>query len=203
MLRRGHGDAGHEMKAGPLRASSLLGGSRAMFLAWRFTARRLHAKPVRPRLLVLVVAWGAIWLTLRPPGQGGASYLGQLCGAESILLLSIALVLISTLPWVEVWFDGIDRAANGTRRAAITGVVLLVPHILLSKSSPTGGSGKSLGVVGALGLLVLVMWAVVPRWRSVLPRFVRPAVVAVGTSRASATRVLCSAATSDGGPSTA
>jgi len=130
-------------------------------------------------IVVLVVAWGAIWLALRPPGQGGASYVGQLCGAESILLLSIALVLISTLPWVEVWFDGIDRAAIWHRRAAITGVVLLVPHILLSKSSPTGGSGKSLGVVGALGLLALVVWAIVPRWRSVLPRFVRPAVVAV------------------------
>src|SRR5205085_2908332 len=43
----------------------------------------------------------------------------------------------------------------------------------------TGGSGKSLGVIGALGLLALVVWAIVPPWRSVLPRFVRPGVVAV------------------------
>jgi predicted ferric reductase len=28
-----------------------------------------------------------------------------------VLLMSVALVLISTLPWVEGWFDGIDRAA--------------------------------------------------------------------------------------------
>ena len=49
----------------------------------------------------------------------------------------------------------------------------------LSKRSPTGGSGKSLGVIGALGLLALVVWAIVPPWRSVLPRFVRPGVVAV------------------------
>ena len=149
-----------------------------MFFAWRFTARRLRVKPVR-RPLSSSWSLGEQFGSRSAPGQGGASYVGQLCGAESILLLSIALVLISTLPWVEVWFDGIDRAAIWHRRAAITGVVLLVPHILLSNSSPTGGSGKSLGVVGALGLLALVVWAIVPRWRSVLPRFVRPAVVAV------------------------
>jgi predicted ferric reductase len=167
------------MKAGRLRGSSLLGRPRAMFFRVAFH-RSTAARGAGPAaIVVLVVAWAAIWLALRPLGQGGASYVGQLCGAESILLLSIALVLISTLPWVEVWCDGIDRAAIWHRRAAITGVVLLVPHILLSKSSPTGGSGKSLGIVAALGLLALVVWAIVPRWRSVLPRFVRPGVVAV------------------------
>ena len=128
---------------------------------------------------ILVVALAALWTVARPAGQPTGSYIGQLLGAESILLLSIGLVLISTLPWVEVWFDGIDRAAIWHRRVAITGLVLLAPHILLS-SNPKGGTalGGPLGVIGALGLLGLVLWAILPRWRSVVPGPLRGLVVA-------------------------
>ena len=128
---------------------------------------------------ILVVALAALWTVARPAGQPTGSYIGQLLGAESILLLSIALVLISTLPWVEVWFDGIDRAAIWHRRVAIAGLVLLAPHILLS-SNPEGGTalGGPLGVIGALGLLGLVLWAILPRWRSVVPGPLRGLVVA-------------------------
>jgi hypothetical protein len=90
-------------------------------------------------------------------------------GAESALLLSIALVLISTLPWIEEWFDGIDRAAIWHRRVAIAGLTLLAPHILLS-SSPHGTTlGGPLGAIGAIGLAALVAWAILPRWQSVVP----------------------------------
>src|SRR5690348_17576486 len=103
------------------------------------------ARRLGPAVIVgLAAAWAVLWFAAEPPGQPAAAYLGQFFGAESVLLLSIALVLISTLPWVEVWFDGIDRAAIWHRRAAITGVVLLVPHILLSKSSPPVDPGNPL-----------------------------------------------------------
>ena len=110
-----------------------------------------------------------MWLVARPSGESGASYVGQFLGAESVLLLSIALVLISTLPWVEEWFDGIDRAAIWHRRVAIAGLILLAPHILLS-SSPHGTTlGGPLGAIGAIGLVALVVWAILPRWQSVVP----------------------------------
>jgi hypothetical protein len=82
--------------------------------------------------------------------------------AGPAILLSIGLVLISTLPLVETWFDGIDRAAIWHRRVAITGTLLLIPHILLAKNPHGGGSGKLLAIAGALGLLALVIWAIVP-----------------------------------------
>ena len=50
----------------------------------------------------------------RPANGFTSNYVGQGLGALSILLLSIALVLISTLTVVERWFDGIDRAATGS-----------------------------------------------------------------------------------------
>ena len=141
---------------------------------------RPTARDVGPAIIgILVVALAALWIVAMPAGQSTGSYIGQLLGAESILLLSIALVLISTLPWVEVWFDGIDRAAIWHRRVAITGLVLLAPHILMS-SNPEGGTalGGPLGAIGALGLLGLVLWAILPRWRSVVPGPLRGLVVA-------------------------
>ena len=95
---------------------------------------------------VLVLAEAVLWIVARPTGEPTASYVGQLLGAESILLLSIGLVLISTLPWVEEWFDGIDKAAVWHRRVAITGLILLAPHVLLSSNPDGTALGGPLGV---------------------------------------------------------
>jgi predicted ferric reductase len=127
-------------------------------------------------ILALVLGTAALWLLVWPAGVPGQSYVGQLIGAESVLLLSIALVLISTLPWIETYFDGIDRAAIWHRRVAITGVALLLPHILLASNPDGGALGGPLGLIGLLGLAGLALWAILPRWRSVVPRFARPAV---------------------------
>ncbi len=127
---------------------------------------------------VLVLADAALWGVARPAGEPTGRYVGQLLGAESILLLSIGLVLISTLPWAEVWFDGIDRAGIWHRRVAIAGLTLLAPHILLN-SNPGGiALGRPLGAIGAIGILFLALWAILPRWQSVLPRPLRSLVAA-------------------------
>ncbi|MGZ8632299.1 MAG: ferredoxin reductase family protein [Solirubrobacteraceae bacterium] len=124
------------------------------------------------------MAQALLWTLARPSGEPTGSYIGQLLGAESILLLSIGLVLISTLPWIEEWFDGIDRAAVWHRRVAITGLVLLAPHILLASNRHGTALGGPLGAVGAIGMLALALWAILPRWQSVVPRPMRGLVVA-------------------------
>lgn len=131
---------------------------------------RSTSRFVGPIVVVgLVIAMAVLWLLARPSGQATGSFVGQLLGAETILLLSIGLVLISTLPWIETWFDGIDHAAIWHRRVAIVGMLLLIPHILMSN----GGGGPSwaspAGVVATVGLAALVVWSILPRWRSVIP----------------------------------
>src|SRR5260221_11982489 len=91
-------------------------------------ARRLGAAVV----VGLAAAWAVLWFAAEPPGQPATAYLGQFFGAESVLLLSIALVLISTLPWVEGVFDGIDRAAIWHRRVGLARGGLPVPRNALS-----------------------------------------------------------------------
>jgi predicted ferric reductase len=137
------------------------------------------ARDVGPTTIgALVAAQAVLWTLARPPGVPAGSYVGQLLGAESILLLSIGLVLISTLPWVEEWFDGIDRAAIWHRRLAITGLVLLAPHLLLSANPHCTALGGPLGAIGAIGMVALALWAILPRWQSVVPAPLRGLVLA-------------------------
>lgn len=124
-------------------------------------------------IVSLVIGYGALWVVARPSGEPTGAYVGQLVGAVSILLLSAALVLISSLPWVEEWFDGIDRAAIWHRRMAIAGLVLLVAHIPLSSSPIHSRWGGQLGAIGAWGMVGLALWAILPRWQSVVPRQLR------------------------------
>jgi predicted ferric reductase len=136
-----------------------------------------HAGPAT--IVALVVATTALWVVAKPSAEPAGAYVGQLFGALSIVLLSIALVLISTLPWIEVWFDGIDRAAIWHRRVAITGLVLLAPHVLMAASPDGTALGGPLGAIGALGMVGLALWAILPRWRSVVPGPLRGLVVAL------------------------
>src|SRR5258706_12708126 len=110
------------------------------------------ARRLGPAVIVgLAAAWAVLWFAAEPPGQPATAYLGQVFGAESVLLLSIALVLISTLPWVEGVFDGIDRAAIWHRRGATTGVVLPLPHTLPSRNPPPRRPGPPPAVHDAAG----------------------------------------------------
>jgi predicted ferric reductase len=134
----------------------------------------LPARRVGPATVgVLVVGLAVLWSVVGPSDGSWSSFLGQLAGAEAILLMSIALVLISTLPWVETWFDGIDRAAIWHRRLVITGMILLIPHVTLAASRQRSSWGSALANISLYGLLALVVWAILPRWRSVLPRAAR------------------------------
>jgi predicted ferric reductase len=126
-----------------------------------------HLGPVT--IVGLLVGYVALWVFARPSGEPAGAYVGQLVGAVSILLLSAALVLISSLPWVEEWFDGIDRAAIWHRRMAIVGLVLLAAHIPLSSSPVQSRWGGPLGAIGAIGMIALAAWAILPRWQSVVP----------------------------------
>jgi predicted ferric reductase len=58
-------------------------------------------------------------------------------------------------------------------------MVLLVPHILLSVNPHRSRLGPLLAVIGAAGLLILAVWAILPRWRSLIPRALHRPVLAV------------------------
>ena len=119
-------------------------------------------------LMAIAVGNVLLWLLARPSGQPTARYVGELCGAEAVLLFSCTLFLATLLPGIERSFGGLDRVAIGHRRAATAGVLLLIPHVALATSPAdpyATGAGPALGDVALLGLLVLSVWALAPRLR--------------------------------------
>jgi predicted ferric reductase len=116
----------------------------------------------------VAVANVVVWLVARPGGQPTGRFIGELCGAEAVLLFSCSLVLTSLLPGVEAAFGGLDRAVVWHRLAALAGLALLVPHVALITSAPDPFEttlGHGLGDLALLGLLTLIVWAVAPKLR--------------------------------------
>lgn len=119
-------------------------------------------------IAALVTAFAVLWLLARPRGDVGP-FVGQLIGAEGVLLMSVGLVLISTLRWVEQFFDGVDKAAVWHRRVAIAGTILIGVHIATTGNHHPTHLGPTLGTIGIVGLATLTVWAIAPRWRSLTP----------------------------------
>ncbi|MCW2910092.1 MAG: hypothetical protein JWL68_4881 [Actinomycetia bacterium] len=122
-------------------------------------------------VVVLVAAYAALWLIARPAGQPTGRYLGEMAGMLALLLLSLALVTSSGLTRVlEPAFGGFDRVMVWHRGVAVAGILLVIPHWILV-SGPVNpyrsDIGDALGVIAALGLAVLVLWAFAPRLRRV------------------------------------
>ena len=150
----------------------------------RDTMIRYNTRASGPVLIgLLVVAYAVVWPLEHQPSQPWAPFLGQMIGAEAVLLFAIALVLMSSTRWVESLFAGLDRAAIWHRTSAITGTVLLGVHALITSGGRETALGKPLGVVGVFGIVGLVLWAMLPRWRQIVPRLVQSPINALLVTR--------------------
>jgi predicted ferric reductase len=132
-------------------------------------------------LTIVATSNVVIWVTARPKGEPSGRFLGELCGAEAVLLFSCALVLATLLSFIERAFGGLDRVAVWHRRVAVAGVLLLVPHVALVTSPPdryATALGQALGDVALAGLAILALWALAPslraaRWPGIVRRMAR------------------------------
>ena len=112
-------------------------------------------------VILVAVGYVVLWLVARPADQPGGRYIGEIFGAEAVLLLSCSLVLTTLLAPIERAFSGLDRVAVWHKWVATAAVLLLVPHLALATSPPdtyATSVGRALGSVALLGLVVLVVW---------------------------------------------
>jgi predicted ferric reductase len=131
---------------------------------------RVRSGLLGPAVLAAVaVGYPVVWLLAAPAGQPAGRFVGEICGAEAVLLFSCSLVLLTLLPFIEHAFGGLDRVVVWHRRVAVAGLALLVAHVALITSTPDPFEttlGHALGDVALAGLLVLIAWAAAPRLRA-------------------------------------
>jgi predicted ferric reductase len=119
-------------------------------------------------LVAVAIAYVVVWVVARPAHEPTARYIGEICGAEALLLFSSSLVLATFLRPIERAFSGLDRVVVWHRQAATAALLLLVPHVALITSAvdPYATTfGHGLGDLALLGLLLLVVWALAPSLR--------------------------------------
>jgi len=117
-------------------------------------------------IIGLTIATILLWFLFRPTGQPTSRYLGEMLGTTAILLFSCSLVIATKAPFLERAFGGLDRMYLWHRWSAIAGVVLLFPHYILVTSVQNTISntlGNALGFIALFGLVLLLLWALVPR----------------------------------------
>ena len=64
---------------------------------------RLTPTPGSIALIAIAVAYPLLWLVARPAGEPAGRYLGEMCGAEAVLLLSAC--LCGRSPRSDMWID--------------------------------------------------------------------------------------------------
>ncbi len=117
-------------------------------------------------IIGLTIATIVLWFLFRPAGQPTSRYLGEILGTTAIVLFSCSLVVATKAPFLERAFGGLDRMYLWHRWSAIAGVVLLFPHYILVTSVQNTISntlGNTLGFIALFGLVLLLLWALVPR----------------------------------------
>src|SRR6266566_3314256 len=117
-------------------------------------------------IIGITIATILLWFLFRPAGQPMSRYLGEILGTTAILLFSCSLFLATKAPFLERAFGGLDRMFLWHRWSAIAGVVLLFPHYILVTSVQNTISntlGNALGFIALFGLVLLLLWALVPR----------------------------------------
>jgi len=132
--------------------------------------RFLRLTPGTAILGILVVGYPILWVLARPSGQPSGRYVGEVLGAEAVLLFSCALVLATLLPVIERAFDGLDRVAQWHRHAAVVGALMMIVHPTFAGSTPVPDAtavGRGLGSLAMVGLVVLSVWALAPSLRAV------------------------------------
>jgi hypothetical protein len=66
-------------------------------------------------LVALAIGYAVLWAVARPEQEPTGRFVGELCGAEAVFLLSCCLVLAALIPPVERAFGGASIASpSGT-----------------------------------------------------------------------------------------
>src|SRR5712671_805910 len=117
----------------------------AMVVYWiRLLRRPLNVALKRRHIgssAIFLLGFGVVvlWDRQRPAGLSAAYTFGEIAGVLAVYLMTWTLLLATRARWLEPWFGGLDQMYLWHRRAAIVGMLLLVPHVLITNGAKPAG----------------------------------------------------------------
>jgi predicted ferric reductase len=145
-----------------------------LYLIWlwrRPIDRRLKLSHLGPLITFGgVMAVVLVWTFLYPTGISAKYLIGELSGVVSIFLMTATMLLAVRWARLEQWFGGLDRMYLWHRWCAFVSIVLLIPHIFLTRDDDAvltaagiaqyNRVGDLLGTVSTLALGGLVVLSI-------------------------------------------
>lgn len=132
--------------------------------------------PLGPLVGVAVnVLYLVAWIVARPATGFTPSYISQILGVQAIVFFVWSLLVNTVLPGLEWLYGGLDQQVKWHRYAAIAGFVAIVVHrVVAPVDAPASQLGQNLGGLAGIGLVILILWALMPpssraaKWRGPL-----------------------------------
>ncbi len=118
-------------------------------------------------IIGLVVLNVIVWLVFPPINDGrenfARQYVGEIIGANNIILMSVSLFLSTRPKWVEKYFGGLDKMYVTHRHTSTAAFLLIFVHVLTVPISTDWILGNYLGVAAFTGIVSIVMITLAPR----------------------------------------
>jgi len=119
-------------------------------------------------IILLLVLNVAVWLLFPPANDGRPQflrqYIGEIIGANNIILMACSLFLSTRPKWAEKFFGGLDKMYQTHRRTGTAAFLLIFVHVLTVPITTTGWSlGNYLAVIAFAGIVTIVLITLAPR----------------------------------------
>ncbi len=119
-------------------------------------------------IVALVLLNIAVWLVFPPINDGRPNflrqYVGEVIGANNIILMACSLFLSTRPKWAEPFFGGLDKMYLTHRHTGTAAFLLIFAHVLTVPIRTTGWLlGNYLAVIAFTGIVTIVLITLAPR----------------------------------------
>lgn len=119
-------------------------------------------------IIALLVLNVVVWLVFPPLNDGRPNfvrqYVGEILGANNIILMACSLFLSTRPKWAEQYFGGLDKMYITHRYTGTAAFLLIFAHVLTVPITTTGWRlGNYLAVIAFTGIVTIVLITLAPR----------------------------------------
>jgi len=118
-------------------------------------------------IVALVILNVVVWLVFPPINDGRPNfirqYVGEIIGANNLILMACSLFLSTRPKWAEPYFGGLDKMYVTHRHTSTAAFLLIFVHVLTVPISLQWRLGNYLAVIAFVGIVSIALITLAPR----------------------------------------